>query len=142
MNDRYRDFKECMVRLVQEWKEYGSLIVAYDFDNTVFDYHKRGDTFDSVIQILRKCASLGFHLVVFTSCDEDRYDEIRKYLKDNDIPFDGINETPEFIPFKGRKVYYNILLDDRAGLNDACKMLNALFLHIESQSIEMELSNM
>lgn len=124
MTDRYLNNIECISRLLNEWEKYGLLIVAYDYDNTVFDYGNRGDKFDNVIELLRKVKKMGCHLVVFTSCNEDRFPDIKKYLNDNDIPFDSINETPDFIPFKGRKVYYNILLDDRAGLSSSYAVLN------------------
>lgn len=132
-SDRYLNNEECISRLFDEWKKYGSLIVAYDFDSTVFDYHKRGDTFPKVIELLRACKAEGFHLTVFTSCNDDRFPEIRKYLTDNNIPFDSINETPDFIPFKGRKVYFNILLDDRAGLWAAYDQLWKVIYNIRSR---------
>jgi hypothetical protein len=124
MTDRYLSDKECIDRLLNEWEKYGLLVIAFDFDNCVFDYHDRGDKYDNVIALLRKVKKMGCHLVCFTSCDDSRFPDIKKYLNDNDIPFDSINETPDFIPFKGRKVYYNILLDDRAGLLSAYTVLN------------------
>jgi len=124
--DFYLSDINCIDRLLDEYNKYGRLIVAYDFDNTVFDYNSKGITFKDVINLLHRCHQAGFHLIVFTSCDESRFDDIRKYLKDNHIPFDAINETPEFIPFKGRKVYYNVLLDDRAGLKSAYVQLSAV----------------
>lgn len=122
--DRYLDDEECINRLVHEWQKYGMLIVAYDFDNTVFPYTHEDDRFDKVIELLIKAKKMGCHLVVFTSCNDDRIPEIKKYLNDNNIPFDSINETPDFIPFKGRKIYYNIFLDDRASLKSAYNILN------------------
>jgi len=123
----------CVNRLVEEYNKYGSLIVAYDFDNTVFDYYKKGYQYENVINLLRECKKMKFHLTVFTSCNDDRFHEIEKYLKENNIPFDGINETPDFIPFKGRKVYFNILLDDRAGLSSAYYQLSNVIYSIRGQ---------
>lgn len=128
--DFFLDDKNCIERLFEEWKKYGSLVISYDYDNTVFDYYKKGHTFEKVIELIRECKKMGFHLTVFTSCGDDRFDDIKKYLRENDIPFDAINETPEFIPFKGRKVYYNILLDDRAGLSSAYDQLWKVIYYI------------
>jgi MoaA/NifB/PqqE/SkfB family radical SAM enzyme len=122
-NDFFLDDKNCVDRLFDEWKKYGQLIVAYDFDHTVFDYSGKGYNYDAVIALIRECKKLGFHLTVFTSCNEDRIPEIISYLNSNEIPFDGINETPDYIPFRGRKIYYNILLDDRSGLSAAFNQL-------------------
>lgn len=124
MTDRYLNDQQCIDRLLNEWEKYGMIIVAYDYDSTVFDYGGRGDKFDNMVVLLRKVKKMGCHLVVFTSCNDDRFPEIKRYLTENDIPFDSINETPEFIPFKGRKVYYNILLDDRSGMSAAYRILS------------------
>lgn len=121
--DYFQDDRHNVERLVSEWRAYGKLIVAYDFDNTVFDYSKKNNDCANVIELIRECARHNFHLVVFTSCNDERLPELAQYLTDNNIPFDAINETPEFIPFQGRKVYYNILLDDRAGLSSAMDTL-------------------
>lgn len=133
MESRYLVPSECLRRLVAEYKKYGSLIVAVDFDNTLYDFHGVGDTFHNIIELLRLCKEFDFHITIFTSCNEDRYEFIRQYMKDNDIPFDAINETPDFIPYKGRKVYYNILLDDRAGLESAYKTLWTVITQIRSE---------
>lgn len=129
--DYFLNQKNCIDRLILEYKKYGSIIVAYDYDNTVYDYYQKGHSFNDVIEILRECRNLGFHLIVFTSCNNDRFEEIKDYLNRNNIPFDGINETPDFIPFKGRKVYYNILLDDRSGLKSAYEQLSTLIYTIK-----------
>ena len=121
--DYYLDDKNCIQRLVDEWEKYGQLIIAYDYDCTVFDYYRSGHTHKNIVELLRECKKLGFHLTLFTSCNDDRMDEIKLYLKENDIPYSSINETPDFIPFKGRKIYYNHFLDDRAGLSSAYRIL-------------------
>jgi len=130
--DYFLDDQNCVDRLFEEWKKYGSIIVAFDYDNTVYDYYKRGDKFTDVIELLRECHKMKFHLTVFTSCNDDRFPEIKSYLDLMEIPFNAINETPDFIPFKGRKVYFNILLDDRAGLKSAYDILWKLIYNIRS----------
>jgi hypothetical protein len=122
MDTRYGLQEHTLYRLIREWKEYGKIIIAYDFDDTVYDYHGRGDTFNRVIQLLQDCRDYA-HFVVFTACDESQYDKIRNHLILNDIPFDKINENVDTVNFKGRKVYYNIFLDDRAGLDSTMTTL-------------------
>lgn len=132
--DYFLNDNNCVERLFNEWKKYGSLIVAYDYDNTVYDFYNKGYSYEQVILLLRECKKMGFHLTVFTSCNDDRFPEIKKYLEENNIPFDGINETPDFIPFKGRKVYFNILLDDRAGLSAAYSHLWRVIYSIRGEN--------
>lgn len=124
--DFYLEDANVIERLVAEWKKYGRLVVAYDYDNTVYDYHRAGLTFEDVAELLRECKAHGAHLVVFTACGEVQYPDIRAYLAANGIPCDAINEDPPFVPITGgRKIYYNILLDDRAGLASAYRCLRS-----------------
>lgn len=139
--DFFLNNDHCIERLFEEYEKYGSIIVAYDFDNTVFDYHQKGRSFHKVISLLRECAEMKFHLTVFTSCNDDRFPFIREYLSSNEIPFNSINETPDFIPFKGRKVYFNILLDDRAGLSAAYEQLLTLIYRIKAKKANGDLQD-
>ena len=124
--DFYLDDANVIERLVTEWKQYNNLVIAYDYDNTVYDYHHKGHRFEDVIQLLRDCKAFGAHLVVFTACEDELFPTIKSFLKANQIPFDAINESPDFVPVVGnKKIYYNVLLDDRAGLSSAYNSLKA-----------------
>lgn len=126
----------CIKRLVEEYRKHNGLIVAYDYDNTVFDYHNKGYNFDKVIKLLRECKAMGCTLIVYTCSKEERYEEIKKYLNDNDIPFDYINENSPNIDFAYGKLYYNIFLDDRCGLKSAYKQLNKCIKIIKKKNKE------
>jgi len=121
--DYYLDDNNAVNRLVEEWRKYGKIIIGYDFDDTVFDFHQKGRTYKNVMNLLRECKKLGAYFIVFTCCGEDEYDKIKNYLNENKLPYDKINENIDFVKFTGRKVYYNIMLDDRAGLSSAYKVL-------------------
>jgi hypothetical protein len=112
--DPYLSKVASTARLLNEYERYGSLVVAYDFDNTVFDYFNEGHTYDMVIQLLRDLKSIGCYLICFTANEDTQ--RIADFLTANDIPFDKINENPPFFTCKAGKIYYNALLDDRAGL--------------------------
>lgn len=124
----------CVQRILKEWKEHGKLIIAYDYDNTVFDYYKKGYTYDRVIALLKRCQKIGAHFIVFSTCTDPQYPVMIEYLNKHEIPFDKINENLDFVTFVGRKVYFNILLDDRAGLSAAYNIL-------ETAAYRMELEN-
>lgn len=133
MEDIYLNDYACESRLYKEYLKYGRLIIAYDFDNTVYDYHNIGLKFDKVINLLRECEKMGFYLIVFTCSKEERYPEIEKYLKENDIPYHAINKNAPGINFAHGKIYYNILLDDRAGLKSAYENLSNLIDSIKKE---------
>ena len=126
MIDEYLDKEKSYQRLKKEFLEHGKLIIAYDFDSTVFDYHNTGYSYEMVRDLIRKWKDHAY-FIVFTSSEEDRFEEIAQKLNALNIPYDSINDDAPFIPFKGRKVYYNILLDDRAGLSQTYEELTRLY---------------
>lgn len=125
MADFYAEDENCIERLVNEWKAFGKIIIDYDFDNTVFDYHNKGLMFDVVSDLLRQAQAIGAYCYCFTCDSANRHPQILEYLKKHRIPCDGINVDQRVVTYGGIKPYYNILLDDRAGLGSACRILAA-----------------
>lgn len=119
-------------RLRKDYQQHKSIFVAFDYDNTVFDYHNQGISYIKIIELLRVCKSLGFTLILFTGNEDDQLEIIKKDLINRNIPFDLINENPLM---ETRKPYYNILLDDRAGLKEAYQNLKKLTNDIQNKQI-------
>ncbi|MCH3882457.1 MULTISPECIES: hypothetical protein [Tenacibaculum] len=119
-------------RLKQDYLAHKSLFVAFDYDNTVFDYHSQGINYEPIVELLRICKSYGFTLILFTGNEGEKLDVIKQDLIERDIPFDLINENPLM---KTRKPYYNILLDDRAGLKESYNNLKRLIDEIRNKEI-------
>lgn len=138
-NDPYINELICIRRLVKEWVNHKSLIIAYDYDNTVFDYHNLGYEFKNVISTLRECKNYGAKFIVFSCSPKERYSEMVSYLTENDIPFDTINENIVKLHGGEGKLFYNILLDDRSGLKSAHSILTvALTVMKENPKNEIE----
>lgn len=116
----------CSKRLLDEYHKYGKLIVAFDFDNTIFDFHQIGGDYSCVIELLRECAKLGFELVLFTT-EEDRIKLEKKVNKTHAIlqlePNYYLSVNMSSVFTNAKKPYYNILLDDRAGLEESYNIL-------------------
>lgn len=112
-------------RLCEEWKQYGKIIIAVDFDDTIRNWKlNNNEIYEKVLDLLRKCKETGAYIVVFTACNEDRYPEILKYCSSHGIEIDKINQNPIELPYGNQnKIYANIFLDDRAGLEEALKIL-------------------
>lgn len=126
MTDQYLVPNSSFLRLFNEYKTHNSLVVAYDFDNTVYDFHKEGHKYDNVIELLRELKGVGCYMICFTANKNKQF--IVDYLQSQNIPFDAINENPPFFKCEERKIYYNVLLDDRAGLMQVYSELkNLLF---------------
>ena len=119
----------CARRLLEEYKKYGKLIVAFDFDNTIFDYYNRGLDCKDIIDLLAECSNKGFTMILFT-CEEDdeRLKWKKEYCNHYGIRVDYVNESPIY---NTKKPYFNILLDDRAGLEEAMDTLNSVIQIID-----------
>lgn len=123
ISDPYFDYDLCVERLVANWKEHNGIIIAFDYDNTIFDYYNKGYTYDRVIQLLQECKNMGCTLILFSCCDSSKYPSMLNKCKELGLNVDYINKSPENVPFHSEKIYYNILLDDRAGLFSAYNIL-------------------
>jgi len=143
MNDPFLNFEVTYSRLMEEYNRHKSLIIALDFDNSIFDYHERGDKFPALIKLMQDCKEIGFKIVIFSGSAKERYPFIRSYCEGLGIEINGINEDlidwhPDTsLDWSRSKIYYNILLDDRAGLSSAYGVLRTLVNAIlHKQSVE------
>jgi hypothetical protein len=111
-------------RLTEEWNQYGKIIIACDFDDTISPWKLKGFDPKRTIEVLTIAKQTGAHIVIFTACNEDRYPEITSYCQSIGLEIDAINQTPIDIPYgKNGKIYANVFIDDRAGLNEALNIL-------------------
>ena len=113
--------KGSLERLLEEYKKYKTLIIGFDFDNTIFDYHNKGGDYSEIIDLLKECKRLHFNLCLYTI--EDRIDWKYKTCCKLGIKPDYINESTIRFDCGGFKPYFNILLDDRAGLESSYNIL-------------------
>ena len=120
MNHPFND-EGAFARLLEEYKRYKTLIIGFDFDNTIFDYHNNDGDYSEIIDLLKECKALNFNLCLYTIAD--RLDWKYKVCCRLGIKPDYINESPIVFEDGGNKPYFNILLDDRAGLESSYNIL-------------------
>lgn len=128
--------ENCVKRLLTEYAKHPELIVAFDFDNTIYDTHSNGGDYSDVWELLRQCHNLGFILVLYTVETNSEKLEWKRETAKNILGFypDYVNYSPiQSISNTQGKIYYNILLDDRAGLNESYSILSAVVENIESK---------
>ena len=131
----YLNHATCVKRLQEWYARNGCLIVAFDFDNTVYDFHNKGHDYSEVIHLLRRAKQANCYLIVFTGNQDEQL--VRGFLQEHGIPYDVINEHAPFLDEKSkqaRKIYYNLLLDDAAGLESACAHLEAFLDSVPLQT--------
>lgn len=122
MLNKFRNEKYVQ-RLVNEWSKHKKIIIACDFDDTIFPWNMEIDH-EVVVNQLMLARRVGAYIVIFTASDPSRYDEIRKYCKEIGLEIDAINRNPIPLPYGNSvKIYANIFIDDRAGLNEALQIL-------------------
>ena len=116
-------------RLIEEYKKYHNLIIGFDFDNTICGLDN--ESISKVILLLQECKKLGFTLCLYTISASDEWLEWKvKYCEYFGISPDYINDSP--VLRGDRKPFFNILLDDRAGLNEACIYLENVVNYIQN----------
>ena len=122
-------------RLKNDYNTHKSLIIAFDFDNTIRPFGSEFEKMDCspVINLLQRCSNLGFTLILFTVTVHGTIESKEKYIFCRDQGLTkGKFYTNECALFnESPKPYYNCLLDDRAGLFETYSALNRLVSEIE-----------
>ena len=124
MIDEYLTSNASFIRLYEEYKKHGSLVIGYDFDGTVHDYHGTGASYDMVRQLLRDLKSIGCTTICWTAYKD--LDYVKNFCTENNIPCDGVNVNGIELPWESRKPFFSVLLDDRAGLQQVYQELTLL----------------
>lgn len=123
----------CIERLKKGLDTHGKLVIGFDFDNTIFDVYNRGGNYKEVIDILQRYKKHGWILCLYTA--ELREDWLQwkvGFCKHFGIEPDYVNESPLL---KGtKKPFFNLLLDDRAGLQSAYIILKNVLDYADSKS--------
>src|SRR5688572_3290516 len=123
----YANFK----RLYEEYKKFGSLGIYVDFDNTIYDFHRKGYKYETVIDLCIRAHDLGMKIYIFTANPDE--DLVRRYCEEKGIHLDGVNTDWVSLGWPSRKPFYSLLLDDRAGLASAVEDLSKLVEVLEDE---------
>jgi len=133
--DQYLNPSLSLTRLINEYSKHGSLVVGFDFDGTVYDFHQTGAHHEEVKQLLRDLKSINCKLICWTAQKDLPF--VEQFLKDENIPFDGINSDGINLGYESRKPFFSALLDDRAGLLQVFEELSFL-VHIVQAEDEIK----
>jgi len=114
-----------VVRLRKEWEQHGKIIIGVDYDDTTSPWKWTKEELLDTVKVINEAQSVGAYVVIFTACSKERYPEISAYTTSLGIRVDAINQNPIDIPYGNEnKIYANIFLDDRAGLEEAKDILS------------------
>lgn len=122
MTHPYCSAERCFERLKREVEKYEYLIIGFDFDDTIYDYYKKGYDYSDVINLLKECKELGFILCLYTvEPSPEKLQWKINFCKELGIEPDYVNKSP--VMMSTTKPFFNVLLDDRAGLESAYLLL-------------------
>ena len=123
MKDRYFKTSEIVKRLLRDYEKHGDLIVSFDYDSTIHDYHQNGDKFPKIIDLLQTISDRPdrFRLILYTAREGDLLKEAEEKCRKLDINPEAVNEN--IVMKENRKIFCNILFDDKAGLGQSYKAM-------------------
>ena len=116
---RYETYK-----LIEATKEHGKIIVGVDFDDTIFPLRdnkyirERAEDLVDLLGELREYITL----CLWTVADEQSLVYKIALMDEWGIKPDYVNSSPVSYE-EVRKPYFNLVLDDKAGLNEAIEIL-------------------
>lgn len=122
-------------RLIEEWEQHGKIIIGLGWDDTASPWRLNDTVYcDRVIRLVKVAQEVGAFVVIFTSSNKDRYDQIYAHCALKGLKIDSINENPIELQWGNEtKIYANIFLDDRAGLEEALSILEFATYTIRGQ---------
>lgn len=114
---------KLLKKLFDQYYKHGSVIVAYDFDDTVYPFSSEVEELKDTVNLIQRLAICGHKVYCYTS-NED-IEKVTMYLHYNRIPYCSINKSP--VDSIGKQ-FYNVLLDDKAGLNETKEVLEMFLM--------------
>lgn len=127
--DKYCYTEECVEKLVRTYFTRGYLIIAFDFDDAILSSEPDFKCCTLVLLVNRCKHDINCQLILYTCRFSNRGDgaNLRYAIdvcKKLDIEPDFVNEHAweDYRGLNG-KVFYDIFLDDKAGLGQACEIL-------------------
>lgn len=121
-------------KLINTFNEHGFLLVGVDFDDTVFPYTDNKYIEDRCAEVRDALLDVRKHIVLclYTVSDQQTMKYKMFIMRQWGLDPDYINES-KVSPFKGsQKPFFNLLLDDKAGLNESLEILKEFTNHIKS----------
>lgn len=102
-------------------EEHSRLIIAFDFDDTVYPF-SGDDTICFEVRETLKWAQDQGHILICYTCRSEQ-EEVLQFCQGEGIYYDRFNENHLQLDGQKGKVFYNIFLDDKCGLPQALSTL-------------------
>jgi len=131
-------------KLIEDWQNYERLIIGIDYDSTLYPYREyEGEHCDEVCQLVRDLKEIGCFNILWTA---NKYPEkCAEWCEAKGITIDAVNENaPEALDYfmregyaePPRKLFFNCLLDNIAGLSETFNHLRTLVYLVKNGIIK------
>ena len=114
-------------KLLAAEKKYGKIVVGVDFDDTIFPLDDNQYNVDRCFAVRRLLTGLIAQdravLCLWTVAEDWSMMYKKHIITQYGLKMDYFNESPIVHGKNIRKPHFNILLDDKAGLNETIKIL-------------------
>lgn len=108
MIGQWTERPKVVKKLLDQYHKHGRLIIAYDFDDTVSPLYEPDEFLNEVRTLIRKAAHQGHYCYCYTANTD--FVKVSSFLQAQMLPTNPIPKG------NGDKAFFNILLDDKAGL--------------------------
>lgn len=129
MNNLQNYHSNQVNKLISNYKQYNNLIIGVDFDDTIRNWFT-GQPINEVVSILKECNDLNLTICLYTVREDKELHEAYEYCKGIGLNISYLNYSP--LSPGMRKPLFNILLDDRAGLNESLNILKEVIEKIKN----------
>lgn len=126
--------------LIAKYRKHGKIIVAYDFDDTVYvsDEQASDEACALIRELLVECSKYpdDIAMVCYTCRDGDTIkDEVIPFLDEHRIRYDKINENMDNVDDSNMsdKLVFSIFLDNLAGCGEAYSTLSRFIVWLMSE---------
>lgn len=110
-------------RLATEWIKNGKIIIGCDLDDTIIPYNEElKENCKKVSDLIIECQKEGIIFLINTARSEKQLETAKKQVEDLGIVVHGVNKMHDEWnrPYGlNGKIYANIFLDDRGGLESS-----------------------
>lgn len=115
-------------RLVTEWLSHNRLIIACDLDDTIIPYNPElAESCAEMVELVKACQEEGILFIINTARESYKLEKSKYQVEELGIKVHSVNEMPSYwhAPYGlAGKVYANIFLDDRGGLECTKRQLS------------------
>jgi len=133
--DEFLKSNTSFIRMLGEYKKHKNLVIGFDFDGTVHDYHNKGETYFQVIKLLQDLDEMNCIIYCWTAYEDHEY--VKDYCRLNKIPCYGVNVDDIPLQWQTRKPFYNYILDDRSGLTQQFNELSLLVYLVKNNLLNL-----